>query len=265
MFFTSDDSQQYGVTLKFFTIDVKLNVQADVLYEDGVDLWEAWEAYCDQWRASAPEFLQKGFYFTDIRKGSGAFHWFFLQSKITSEAFIGMAMALGFASIVLLIATRNVVVALCAIASITSIVSSVMAFMFCLGWRLGVLEALVLVMVIGLSVDYVVHMADAYLEAPAEDRLERTRFMLVRMGLAVVNGGVTTIGAAGFMCACYITFFQKFGIVILATVFQSLVHALFFFSAMMALFGPEGTSGKISLGLCREKCSSMSQDAGIQH
>merc|ERR1719217_1045886 len=265
MFFTSDDSQQYGVTLKFFTIDVKLNVQADVLYEDGVDLWEAWEAYCDQWRASAPEFLQKGFYFTDIRKGSGAFHWFFLQSKITSEAFIGMAMALGFASIVLLIATRNVVVALCAIASISSIVASVMAFMFCLGWRLGVLEALVLVMVIGLSVDYVVHMADAYLEAPAEDRLERTRFMLVRMGLAVVNGGVTTLGAAGFMCATYITFFQKFGVVILVTVFQSLVTSLFFFSAMMALVGPEGTSGKISLGLCREKCSSMSQDAGIQH
>merc|ERR1711988_187978 len=249
MFFAHDASQPYGVAPKFFTIDVKLNTQADVLYEDGLNLWETWEAYCNEWRASAPEFLQRGFYFTDVRKGSGAFHWFFLQSKITSEAFVGMALALGFASIVLLIATRNVVVAFCAIASITSIVSSVMAFMFCLGWRLGVLEALVLVMVIGLSVDYVVHMADAYLEAPAEDRLERTRFMLVRMGLAVVNGGITTIGAAGFMCACYITFFQKFGIVILATVFQSLVHALFFFSAMMALFGPEGKSGNISLGL----------------
>merc|ERR1712118_598928 len=214
----------------------------------------------DEWRASAPEFLQKGFYFTDIRKGSGAFHWFFLQSKITSEAFVGMALALGFASIVLLIATSNVVVALCAIACITSIVSSVMAFMFWIGWKLGVLEALVLVMVIGLSVDYVVHFADAYLEAPAEDRLERTRFMLVRMGLAVVNGGVTTIGAAGFMCACYITFFQKFGIVILATVLQSLVTSLFFFSSMMALFGPQGTFGQISLGPNFKKRNSSKQD-----
>merc|ERR1712118_107816 len=219
----------------------------------------------DEWRASAPEFLQKGFYFTDIRKGSGAFHWFFLQSKITSEAFVGMALALGFASIVLLIATRNIIVAACAIASITSIVSSVMAFMFCLGWKLGVLEALVLVMVIGLSVDYVVHLADAYLEAPAEDRLERTKFMLVRMGLAVVNGGITTIGAAGFMCACYITFFQKFGIVILATVFQSLVHALFFFSAMMALFGPQGNFGKISLGLALDKYRPSKQDPQTKH
>merc|ERR1712193_218962 len=98
-----------------------------------------------------------------------------------------------------------------------------------------------------------------------EDRLERTRFMLVKMGLAVVNGGVTTIGAAGFMCACYITFFEKFGIVILATVFQSVVTALFFFSAMMALFGPEGKCGNISLGLELGKCRTNKQDPQAEH
>merc|ERR1712072_1033670 len=123
MFFASDDSQPYGVVAKFFTIDVKLTMQADTLYEDGLDLWDKWEAYCEQWRASAPQFLQKGFYFTDVRNGSGAFHWFFLQSKITGEAFTGMALALGFACAVLLVATRNVVISLCAIASITYIVS----------------------------------------------------------------------------------------------------------------------------------------------
>merc|ERR1712159_647067 len=248
MFFTHDDSHPHGIVPKFFTIDVKLIMQADSLYEDGVDLWETWEAYCNEWRATAPKFLQNAFFFTDIRKGSGAFHWFFLQSKITSEAFVGMAIVLGFASIVLLIATRSWVVALCAIACISSIVSSVMAFMFCLGWKLGVLEALVLVMVIGLSVDYVVHMADAYLEAPAEERGERTKFMLTKMGAAVVNGGITTIGAAGFMCATYIIFFKKFGIVILVTVCQSLLTSLFFFSAMMIVIGPQGTFGNVSLG-----------------
>jgi hypothetical protein len=263
MFFVRDDVQQYGVTPKLFTIDIKLNMQADSLYEDGLTLWDEWEAYCEQWRASAPPFLQKSFYFTDIRKGAGAFHWFFLQDKITSEAFVGMGLALGFACIVLMIATRNAVVAACAIACITSVVSSVMAFMFCLGWKLGVLEALVLVMVIGLSVDYVVHMADAYLEAPADDRLGRTKFMLAKMGMAVVNGGITTLGAAGFMCCTYITFFQKFGIVILATVFQSLATSLFFFSAMMALFGPEGTCGTIHPCSCTEvikKCKPQEKD-----
>merc|ERR1712134_199683 len=127
--------------------------------------------------------------------------------------------------------------------------------------------ALVLVMVIGLSVDYVVHLADAYLEAPAEDRLERCKFMLVKMGLAVVNGGVTTIGAAGFMCVCYITFFEKFGIVILVTVFQSVITALFFFSAVMALFGPQGTSGNISLRLVlgKHRASKIHKHSTVRH
>merc|ERR1712100_639124 len=71
---------------------------------------------------------------------------------------------------------------------------------------------------------------------------------LTKMGAAVLNGGITTIGAAGFMCATSIVFFKKFGIVILVTVCQSLLTSLFFFSAMMIVMGPQGTFGNISLG-----------------
>jgi len=248
MFFVYDEDQPFLVKPQFFTIDVKLSIQSDFLYTDGMNLWQAWEDYCEYWRSSAPAFLQKGFYFTDT---SGSYHWFFLQDKITSEAVEGMALALGCACIVLFIATGNVVVALAAILCICFIVSSVVAFMFLVGWKLGVLEALVLVMVIGLSVDYVVHMADSYLEAPFHSRLDRTQFMLRKMGLAVINGATTTIGAAIFMCATYITFFQKFGIVVLVTVFQSLLTSMFFFSALMATMGPEGTFGSISYASLR--------------
>merc|ERR1711907_836921 len=150
--------------------------------------------------------------------------------------------------IVLLLATRNIVVASSAVVSICSIVCSVMALMYCIGWKLGVIEALVLVMVIGLSVDYVVHMADSYLEAPAEDRIGRTQYMMKKMGLAVLNGAATTLGAAAIMCLTYITFFQKFGMVILVTVFQSLVTSLFFFSALMAVVGPQDSCGSIDCG-----------------
>lgn len=256
MFFASSKNETFGVEPKFFTIDVKLTVAADTLFEDGIDLWQAWEDYCEHWRASAPPFLQRGFFFTDIRNGDGAFHWFFLQSKITKEAIVGMSLALGFACIVLLVATRNMVVATCAILCVCSIVVSVVAFMFCVGWKLGVLEALVLVMVIGLSVDYVVHMADSYLEAPAQDRTGRTQYMMKKMGLAVLNGAATTIGAAAFMCMTYITFFQKFGIVILVTVFQSLITSLFFFSALMAVVGPQDTCGHICIPSMSELCKS---------
>merc|ERR1712100_68973 len=73
---------------------------------------------------------------------------------------------------------------------------------------------------------------------------------LTKMGAAVLNGGITTIGAAAFMCGTYIVFFKKFGIVILVTVCQSLLTSLFFFSAMMAVMGPQGTFGNVSLRGC---------------
>jgi hypothetical protein len=248
LFFVEAEDEPFGVEPKLFTIDVQLSVESDVPHKDGMKLWHTWEDYCQQWRESAPSFLKSSFYHTD---SSGFFHWFFLQEQITTEAYEGMALALGFACIVLVLATRNLVVAFAAIACICSIVTSVVAFMFLAGWKLGVLEALVLVMVIGLSVDYVVHMADSYLEAPFETRLERTKYMMQKMGLAVLNGATTTICAALFMCATYITFFQKFGIVILVTVLQSLVTSMFFFSAMMAAMGPEASFGSVSYAALR--------------
>merc|ERR1712107_375007 len=102
-------------------------------------------------------------------------------------------------------------------------------------------------MVIGLSVDYVVHMADAYLEAMAEDRVSRTKDMLAKMGSAVVSGAGTTIGASFCMCWCYITFFQKFGLIILFTVCQSLITSIVFFTALMALMGPQGSFGNLAM------------------
>jgi len=161
---------------------------------------------------------------------------------------------------VLIFATSNIIVATAAISCIASIVCSVMAFIYWMGWKLGMLEAVILVMVIGMSVDYVVHMSDAYLESIHLDRFNRTRFMLGKMGMSVLSGAVTTLGASACMTPAYITFFTKFGWVILLTIAQSLVTALFFFSAQMALFGPEHTVGDIPFAMMARKTRSFVLD-----
>ena len=43
-------------------------------------------------------------------------------------------------------------------ANVSSKVSSVLAFAVCMGWKTSVSEAVIYVMVIGLSVDYVIHL-----------------------------------------------------------------------------------------------------------
>ena len=46
-----------------------------------------------------------------------------------------------------------------------------------MGWKTSVSEAVIYVMVIGLSVDYVIHLGDAFLECPDTKREDRVQFM----------------------------------------------------------------------------------------
>jgi len=258
VFFAPSSDPNGGVDFRFMTINVWLNAQTDILFEDGLDLTDRWQSWEDKWRSRAPGFVQPGFFFTD----HGGFHWFVSQETINKEAYSGIALSLFLAYCVLLCATANWIVATFAICSIASIVTSVIAFSFWCGWKLGMLEAIIFVMVIGMSVDYVVHMADAYLESRKEDRESRAKFMVGKMAMSVLSGAVTTLGSSFVMVFAHITFFKKFGLIILWTIFQSLLTALLFFTAMMAAIGPQGTFGTIPFKPCFEKIKGLFGKAG---
>jgi len=67
--------------------------------------------------------------------------------------------ALIFCFIVLTVVTYNMLLAFWAILSVTIIIVSVITIMVINGWQLGVSETTAIVLLIGLSVDYVVHLA----------------------------------------------------------------------------------------------------------
>ena len=73
-----------------------------------------------------------------------------------------------------------------------------------LGWSLGVGESIAGTIVIGLAVDYTVHLGHAYTESPSLLREEKTRDALTEMGVTVIAGGVTTLGSSVFMYACQV-------------------------------------------------------------
>ena len=69
--------------------------------------------------------------------------------------------------------TGNVVIAFYSIACIGGIVTGVVASMELQGWNFGVAESAATVVMIGFSVDYVVHLANHYLESAADGRFQR--------------------------------------------------------------------------------------------
>ena len=72
-----------------------------------------------------------------------------------------------------------------------------------------VFECINLSLVVGLAVDYVVHLAEGYHASSAEDRLTRTRDMLEQVGVSILSGALTTLGAAMFMFGAVIVFFVQ--------------------------------------------------------
>jgi predicted RND superfamily exporter protein len=78
------------------------------------------------------------------------------------SALSGMGVAVAFAFVILLIATGNVILSVLAIVCVALVIMSIIAVMVFKGWEMGISESLAIVMMIGLSVDYVVHLAADY-------------------------------------------------------------------------------------------------------
>ena len=85
--------------------------------------------------------------------------WLHLRTVIVSNAIQSMIFSIIFSLSILVIATSNIYVSLIAIFSISTIVLTLMAMIWILGWKFGLIESTCIIAFIGISVDYVVHIA----------------------------------------------------------------------------------------------------------
>jgi predicted RND superfamily exporter protein len=190
-----------------------------------------------------------------VESGGIFWTWTYTEAQLVTNVFIGFAICFPCAFVVLIMATRNIVVSLVAITSVIGIVASVMGFCkWAMGWGLGIAESIASVIVIGFSVDYVVHLAHMYVTAahrtpPITSRADRVTFALKSMGVTVLSGAITTFGSASFLVATQLIFFVKFAILIMITIGSSIIVAMCFFMPALALIGPEGDCGDLGVML----------------
>lgn len=92
-----------------------------------------------------------------------------------SSAFRGMAIATIFAFIILLMATKNIFQSIISLLCVAEIIVSVLCIMQILGWEIGVSESIAMVILIGFSVDYVVHLSADYIHSAHKSRNEKMK------------------------------------------------------------------------------------------
>lgn len=167
------------------------------------------------------------------------------ERELVESSINGIFISLGFALLTLIIFTFNIIISVYSVITISGIILSVIAIMVMAGFELGMSESISIVVLIGMSVDYVVHLAHHYVESTHNDKYERTKESLKEIGVSIISGGITTLGSGCMLFFATIVTFVKFAFLIVTTVLFSFYFSMVFFTAFTHIIGPQGNQGHI--------------------
>ncbi|XP_070181261.1 protein dispatched homolog 1-like [Littorina saxatilis] len=245
-------SVKVGNRLKFIGVQVSLNLHyATLSYKEHLPVLKRWESLMQRQLSKMPRELQSGFQVAQV-----AWELLHVQKSLVDNAVMGIILGVTLALPILVVSTCNVINGVLATLTICCVTVCVIGVVPMAGWKLGVLVSLNMSLVVGLAVDYVVHLAEGYHMSQARDRKSRLMHALETMGISVFSGACTTLGASTFMLFAQIQFFYQFGIFMFCTIGFSLVFSLGLYVTVMGMVGPEGDTGdiRVLLRACVERC-----------
>merc|ERR1712110_916145 len=203
---------------------------------EGTQIYQDWQQFVNKYAHGTNFFQVHIMYLFKI-----------LQDVLTREAIKSTLLSLTVAFVTLVLVTWNWYIALLGLFNISSIVVYFLGLWPILQWELDIYNVIFLIMAVGLSVDYTVHLLHAFNESNAPDRVERVQTALSTMGITVLSGALTTLLAALPLFFCQAIFFQRFGTFVFITIFLSIMLALFLLPPLLLLIGPTGHFGDVKL------------------
>lgn len=253
--------------LKAGSFTFKVNVHKDSTPAEEVMKYKtSWDDYIAAWNSEATP------------SATGAFHisWQWVKAEAAKELVsstfttLVVLMVLAFGSMLLF--TSDLTLSILVVSLTLGVVIGVAFFMLVLlGWALGPIEVIALIVFIGYAVTYSLHVAHKYGHSgecrtprARTDRLKLSskataRFKLAdnavrSMGGAALGSAATTAGCALFLLPCQLTIFSKLGLVVLAISFMSISTALAPLPAALFIMGP------VHPGRCRRLRALMEGD-----
>ncbi|XP_064642213.1 uncharacterized protein LOC135496682 [Lineus longissimus] len=234
----------YGTKMHFAAVVISTSINARALgYPTGLPLFEKWEQLVSELRADLPEGVNHCFLATPE---INIYHWLRVQQSLSNQALMGLGLGIALAFPVLVLGTQNIIVGVLATLSISLSTICVVGIISVAGWELGVLESLNLCIVVGLSIDYEVHLAEGFYYSNKTCRRKRVKQLLGEVGISVLSGAMTTLGAATFMLFAELQFYLQFGVFMFCTIGFSILFGLAFFTTTLALLGPQNDCGSLS-------------------
>jgi len=160
----------------------------------------------------------------------------------TLEAFLsGLTRALlltpAFALVAMLVFLRDVFLCYGALYTIVSMMVSVLGLLHLINVTLGPIESVAFALVIGVSVDYIVHFAHAFKHSLMAESYYKSRAVLFARSGSVFASGMTTLAAVLPLLASALEPLRVFGMIFAVVAVVALFFAMGFFNAFIMVAG----------------------------
>jgi len=231
-------------------MDFKTNLASNMAAEDAWVWAERWDEFIESRSA-----VERGSHIGGIFHTSDLWVRAETERLLVKTTLICAVCSICFALLTVLIFLRNLALAVYLILSIICVVLCLAALMFAgLGWPFGAVEAVGLIVFVGFSVDYSLHLAESFNQSTGNTRFYKAQEALRRTGGAVSAAAITSALAGLPILLCKIQVFVKFGLTVVFNTGLSLVFSLGFFMSVLMIIGPVDSFGPcdiilVTLGL----------------
>ena len=215
--------------------------------------YDWWQAFTERKREEAPAGLKS-------LKQTAGITWAVMPSEtnFSESAIQGILLAIVFSFVMLVVSTRNIYQSLLSLLCVALIIASILCIMVLKGWSLGIAESICVVIAVGLSVDYVIHLSTVYQHSQHKTRGEKMQQSFAEMDGSILNGTLTTAGAGVFLFfGIYVPIFGKFGTIIISTVCVSFLVSMCLYGAISHTIGPENGAGDLSCSRCKSNSKTL--------
>ena len=214
-----------------------------LLLKPEFDYWEGW---MEQWNSRAPQ---------QAKAVQTSSTWPRMKTELAflSGTVWSLVCSVVIVSASILLFTSNVLLMAFTTLCILSVVLCLLGLFVLWGWPLGAMEAISVPLVVGLAVDYCLHLSHAYNTASdpstgkrLTDRRDRARQALLEVGPSITAAALTTVACMLVLLACRIVVFVQFGIILAVTLALGIALTLSTFLAALLIAGPSDRQGDVS-------------------
>ena len=184
--------------------------------------------------SSAPEGVQSAY----VSYFGKSFLFYDLQRALAIGTFYSIGLSLSVAFGVMLLTSRDLLITIYAMITISQAIVCTVAVLVFLDWHLSIVESVIISLAVGLSIDFTIHFGIAFRLSRSAMSSERTADAFRKVGSAVAMAALTTFVAGLAMMPCIVNMYIKLGIFLMLVITFSWLYATLFFLSVCHIIGP---------------------------